>query len=167
MNGSRSTFMRKGYLLTALAAAVLLAASSGTAWAQTTVTADEDYGEGGIRVDLQDKIAEGDSADVTVSIRGAVPAGADEILVTVTLEVVPTRFGSTHKLGSAFGVEVADDVDFHPRSRYDRVRISSERQCDSQNVHSSGLDRTGYQLRRGRRKGSGDIEGKRSNRYLR
>ena len=35
MNGSRSTSMRKGYLLTALAAAVLLAASSGTAWAQS------------------------------------------------------------------------------------------------------------------------------------
>ena len=35
MNGARSTYMRKGYLLTALAAAVLLAASSGTALAQT------------------------------------------------------------------------------------------------------------------------------------
>ena len=35
MNGARTTHMRKGYLLTALAAAVLLAASSGTAWAQT------------------------------------------------------------------------------------------------------------------------------------
>ena len=35
MNGSRSTLMRKGYLLTALFAAVLLAASSGTAWAQS------------------------------------------------------------------------------------------------------------------------------------
>ena len=34
MNGSRSISMRKGYLVTALAAAVLLAASSGTAWAQ-------------------------------------------------------------------------------------------------------------------------------------
>ena len=34
MNGARSTYMRKGYLLTALAAAVLLAASSGTAYAQ-------------------------------------------------------------------------------------------------------------------------------------
>ena len=34
MNGVRSTYMRKGYLLTALAAAVLLAASSGTAYAQ-------------------------------------------------------------------------------------------------------------------------------------
>ena len=35
MNVARSIFMRKGYLLTALAVAVLLAGSSGTAWAQT------------------------------------------------------------------------------------------------------------------------------------
>ena len=34
MNGARTTFMRRGYLLTALAAAVLLAASPGTAEAQ-------------------------------------------------------------------------------------------------------------------------------------
>ena len=34
MNGARSIFMRKGYWLTALATAVLLAASSGTALAQ-------------------------------------------------------------------------------------------------------------------------------------
>ena len=37
MNGARIIFRRKGYLLTALAAAVLLAASSGTAWAQAVV----------------------------------------------------------------------------------------------------------------------------------
>ena len=36
MNGARSTFMRKGYWLTALAAIVLLAASPGTASAQVT-----------------------------------------------------------------------------------------------------------------------------------
>ena len=35
MNGARTIFRRKGYLLTALAAAVLLAASSGTALAQS------------------------------------------------------------------------------------------------------------------------------------
>ncbi len=35
MNVARSTLVRRGYLLTALALAVLLAASSGTAWAQT------------------------------------------------------------------------------------------------------------------------------------
>ena len=40
MNGVRSTYMRKGYLLTALAAAVLLAASSGTALAQATLEID-------------------------------------------------------------------------------------------------------------------------------
>ena len=34
MNGVRSTLMRRGYLLTALSALLLLAASSGTAWAQ-------------------------------------------------------------------------------------------------------------------------------------
>ena len=37
MNVSRSTFMRRGYLLTALTVAVLLAGFSGMAWAQTTV----------------------------------------------------------------------------------------------------------------------------------
>ena len=36
MNGVRTTFLRRGYLLTALAAAVLLAASPGTALAQVT-----------------------------------------------------------------------------------------------------------------------------------
>ena len=36
MNGARTTLIRKGYWLTALATAVLLAASSGTALAQTT-----------------------------------------------------------------------------------------------------------------------------------
>ncbi len=40
MNGARSTFMRTGYWLTALAAAVLLAASPGTAAAQATLEID-------------------------------------------------------------------------------------------------------------------------------
>ena len=35
MNVARSTFVRRGCVLTALVVAVLLAASSGTAWAQT------------------------------------------------------------------------------------------------------------------------------------
>ena len=38
MNVSRSTFVQKGYVLTALIVAVLLAGFSGTAWAQTTRT---------------------------------------------------------------------------------------------------------------------------------
>ena len=48
MNGTRSTFMRKGYLLTALAAAVLLAASPGIASAQSVgfVGSSATMGEG-------------------------------------------------------------------------------------------------------------------------
>ena len=64
MNGVRSTYMRKGYLLTALAAAVLLAASSGTAYAQATIRADK-------------AVAEGDSVTVTVTLKGMIDAAQD------------------------------------------------------------------------------------------
>ena len=47
MNGSKSTFKRKGYWLTAFAAIVLLAASPGTASAQVTVTGPDEVAEGG------------------------------------------------------------------------------------------------------------------------
>ena len=43
MNVATSTFVRRGYLLTALAVAVLLFASSGTAWAQTKITASSRF----------------------------------------------------------------------------------------------------------------------------
>ena len=43
MNVATSTFVRQGYLLTALAVAVLLVASSGTAWAQTKITASSRF----------------------------------------------------------------------------------------------------------------------------
>ena len=62
MNGVRTIFRRKGYLLTALAAAVLLAASSGTALAQVT-----DHGSGNEHGD------EGDSATYTVNVKGFIP----------------------------------------------------------------------------------------------
>ena len=81
MNGVRSTYMRKGYLLTALAAAVLLAASSGTAYAQATIRAEK-------------AVAEGDSATVTVTLKGMIPAGvennpADAMTATVVATIVP------------------------------------------------------------------------------
>ena len=47
MNGVRSTFMRRGYLLTALSALLLLAASAGTASAQVTVAVPKTVTEGG------------------------------------------------------------------------------------------------------------------------
>ena len=70
MNGVRSTFKRKGYLLTALAAAVLLAASPGTAEAQqgTGVT---------ITGPAQNTIHEGGTATYTVTVRGYVAAAVD------------------------------------------------------------------------------------------
>ena len=67
MNGARSTFKRKGYLLTALAAAVLLAASPGTATAQNTT---------GITITgpAQNTIGdEGGTATYTVTVRGYIP----------------------------------------------------------------------------------------------
>ena len=67
MNGERSTFMLKGYWLTALATAVLLAASSGTAQAQVLT---------GLKVTITgpNTVAEGES--VTVTVRGEAMVGA-------------------------------------------------------------------------------------------
>ena len=70
MNGARSTFMRKGYLLTALAAAALLAASPGTALAQTTTGVT-------ITGPTNNTINEGGTATYTVAIRGYVGVAVD------------------------------------------------------------------------------------------
>ena len=72
MNGSKSTFKRKGYWLTAFAAAVLLAASPGTAQAQVEVTGP-------------DEVAEGGTATYTVSVKGFVTPGGSVGNVTVDL----------------------------------------------------------------------------------
>ena len=61
MNGSRSISMRKGYLLTALAAAVLLAASSGTAYAQQLQD---------IEITLEAPRSVGEGGDATITVRG-------------------------------------------------------------------------------------------------
>ena len=70
MNGSRSTYMRKGYLLTALAAAVLLAASSGTAYAQrVTIGFEGTSGMISERAYLSPSTQE-DPQMITVRVRG-------------------------------------------------------------------------------------------------
>ena len=74
MNGVRSISMRKGYLLTALAAAVLLAASSGTALAQVTVTGP-----------AMNTVNEGDTAVYTVEIKGFIQPGSTAGTFTVQL----------------------------------------------------------------------------------
>ena len=68
MNGARSTFMRKGFLLTALAAAVLLAASSGTAYAQSIgFRRDEFHSMDGGRIPRHDKTPNPIMIDINVS----------------------------------------------------------------------------------------------------
>ena len=79
MNGARSTYMRKGYLLTALAAAVLLAASSGTAQAQ----------DGTVRIDSitlsPSTVPEGEEATATVKF--TLMAAADNTAVIAADEL--------------------------------------------------------------------------------
>ena len=68
MNGARTTFMRRGYLLTALAAAVLLAASSGTALAQTSVGFTASSGSVAEAASLESGALEG---PLTITIRAS------------------------------------------------------------------------------------------------
>ena len=80
MNGSKSTFKRKGYWLTAFAAAVLLAASPGTAQAQVEITGP-------------DEVTEGETATYTVAIKGFIDDQvADGAMATVTLAPAPHDF---------------------------------------------------------------------------
>ena len=76
MNGVRTIFRRKGYLLTALTAAVLLAASSGTALAQVTITGP-----------AMNTVNEGEIATYTVNVKGFIPVGGSEGNLSVMLPV--------------------------------------------------------------------------------
>ncbi len=106
MNGARSTFMRKGYWLTALAAIVLLAASPGTAQAQLTAT--DDFGEGGVKVEVPESVTEGNSATITISASADVAVDANESDRTVTVEVMlPTA-------GQGDDTREAQDASFNP-----------------------------------------------------
>ena len=108
MNGVRSTYKRKGYLLTALATAVLLAASSGTAYAQLTATPD--FGEGGVKVEVPKTVAEGNSATITISASAAVTVDstAQNRTVTVELSLVSSETDGT------VTAELPEDVLFNP-----------------------------------------------------
>ena len=86
MNGARSIFMRKGYWLTALVAAVLLAASPGTAQAQ--IVPDTEYDTDGFKVDgLGKTINEGGATVIQVSLRAMVEAQANATTVAVTVAI--------------------------------------------------------------------------------
>ena len=107
MNGARTTHMWKGYLLTALAAGVLLAASPGVVSAQTpnlppvtTVELAVNHGERGIEISVPQSVAEGESGQIFVSIRAtgakagtdgmgvALTPPAEEVEVKIVLEVL-------------------------------------------------------------------------------
>ena len=63
MNVARSTFIRRGYILTALAVAMLLAVSSGTAWAQTSTTATSSFSGSSSGSSTKGTLQEGADAD--------------------------------------------------------------------------------------------------------
>ena len=99
MNGARTIFRRKGYLLTALIAAVLLAASSGTALAQV-----EGIMVRSVTVDAADSagvVAEGTTTNVTVTLNKAVPVG----------ETVTAAITKTYTAAGVGGVGNAEAVD--------------------------------------------------------
>ena len=104
MNGVRSIFRRKGYLLTALSAAVLLAASSGTALAQVTITGP-----------AMNKVAEGGTATYAVAVKGYVQPNATDEDVTVTLtagadNTTPATEGEPADLSTNVPLEFTVDV---------------------------------------------------------
>ena len=81
MNGARSTYMRKGYLLTALAAAVLLAASSGTAYAQLS-----QLSETAVTLEVPPRATEGN--DIIVTVRGTARVAMETATATRVAVVV-------------------------------------------------------------------------------
>ena len=96
MNGARTIFRRKGYLFTALAAAVLLAASSGTAWAQDSTT-------GTITIDSvtlsPTTVAEGDTAIATVKFT---------VRNTTSVTTEPSIAADEVRVGLAFALAATD-----------------------------------------------------------
>ncbi len=134
MNGARSTFMRKGYWLTALAAAVLLAASPGTVSAQVEIEGP-----------AKNTVAEGDTATYTVTVKGFIPSGtADEDMLVVTLaepspnDADPGTAGDTadvsQNLGATYTVMVpantgTSDVAFN---RTGSIRLQTNHDPDAE-----------------------------------
>ena len=87
MNGARTTFMRRGYLLTALAAAVLLAASSGTASAQSVGF----VGSGGMVAEAASFEAGAFEGPHVITIRGTdIPQSRRDTMLALSLAVTGT-----------------------------------------------------------------------------
>ena len=124
MNGARTIFRRKGYLLTALAAAVLLAASSGTAYAQrVTIGFVGTSGEVSEQAFLSANALE-EPQQITVRVQGLKAGGQrsgdiDDSLGNVTItpkaDVYIARVTSSgYKTGAAGNVDADATVNFGP-----------------------------------------------------
>ena len=111
MNGSKSTFKQKGYWLTAFAAAVLLAASPGTASAQT-LEADSGFDSNGLKVEVAN-VDEGDSATITVSVKAKVIPALD-----------PANDAATNRTVSV--TVTADAVDSSNAADYDATKLAED-----------------------------------------
>ena len=116
MNGVRSTFMRRGYLLTALSALLLLAASSGTAWAQVE--------PGSVRfTETTGAVSEGASAvhptkrPLMVTLERTLKkvngrdsdSAADDRTFTIDIDSVPGTLGYGLTLAGVRGAEVTNN----------------------------------------------------------
>ena len=101
MNGVRSTFMRRGYLLTALSALLLLVASVGTAEAQVIDFKDETLAV--TIVTPQGGVAEGSDATITVRAEATVLPDSPELKVTVPLELMDRDVDSATKITAEKG----------------------------------------------------------------
>ena len=139
MNGVRSIFMRKGYLLTALAAAVLLAASSGTAYAQVEITGP-------------DEVTEGVTATYNVAIKGFIQAQASATEATVTLETPSpdsdpaATAGEAEDISTSLGLVVTFDIPAGPDEGDDPVAYSSSGVIRVQTLHDLDAEDDNFTL---------------------
>ena len=154
MNGVRSTYMRKGYLLTALAAAVLLAASSGTAYAQLTIGFTESSGS--IKENaLLDVDALNEPQTITVRVDGITSANVETFgtaLSTVTVAATGVSIAEVQEDGSlgTVGASVTVTNSFFTTRNSDVVLLV---------VQENGADERrsqGWQL--GEREDPGEVE---------
>ena len=125
MNGARSTYMRKGYLLTALAAAVLLAASSGTALAQSVrfTTTEGSVTEGASALSTTPPLLE-----ITIEAIGlpAGPAGIGEDLLPTERQEAIDALGTITIRDTGVGAETADVATMTGPPSFDDVFDTSD-----------------------------------------
>ena len=138
--------MRKGYLLTALAAAVLLAASSGTAQAQ--VTGVSSHGEGGVLVTMPSKVSEGETVTISVSVMATVEADTPGGTVTITVAAADPQVPSTSVTRLHFAAE-DNDFSLYPNTATRELElvfpaVAAGRQ--SHGLYPQGFPRVGYDL---------------------